>query len=181
MTAFDGRQGAGAPERGKVLRMFHLGLSRVEDLMIKAASVVIFLLALVGAASVLGRYLFKMPVPDMPTIGEQLMVLIIFFSVGRTQRCKSHVRVDAVVSRLPPPARRVLDVFGLVLGILLFLVLAWQSWKMAVQSWAVRDAASVFPYYPLWPARFLVPIGSLTMVLRMTADLFIPQAESPAS
>ena len=165
-------------ERNKILEGFHRGLYRTEDLMIKASGVMIFLLAILGSASVIGRYLFKMPVPDMPTLGEQIMVFIIFLALARTQRCKAHVRVDALVSRLPGSFRKPMDFVGLALGVLVFSVLAWQSFKLALYSWEVGDSASVFPYYPLWPGRFLVPIGSFVMVCQLVIDIFAPNGNA---
>lgn len=158
------------------MRALRIGLGWVEDLMTRAAGLMILFLAILGFGSVFGRYLINTPVPDMPTIGAELTIFIIFFSLSRTQRCNAHVRADSLISRLPLGARRVFDMFGLLMGILLFSILTWQSWRLAVQSWIVRDAASVFPYYPLWPARFVIPFGSAMIVFRMILDLLVPES-----
>ena len=144
----------------------------------KKASIIIGLIILIlgvtGTANVLGRYFFRLPVPDMPTLGEQFMIFVVFFSIAQTQRHKAHVRVDALLDWFPTNVQKVLNTIALILGAVVFSGIAWQSSILAWEGWVVGETSSVIPYYPIWPARFFVTIGTMVMVCRLIVDVFRP-------
>jgi len=145
---------------GPVLRL-------VERLLVGASALVIlFIMCLVGAEVVM-RYGFNSPIPGQLEGSELLMPVIVFFGISYTQATHGHVGMDLVLDSLRPRARRYASIAGLLASVFICSVLAWFSFRNALQLWKFDDVTMSQPYFHTWPAAAAIPLGYGLVSLRL--------------
>lgn len=134
------------------------------------AGLAIFAMMLVGAADVVGLFVFNSPLPGAFEITETLLVASVFLALALAQAKGRHIRVDVFLRLLPRPARRALDLAGQLLTAALFGLISWMSWDVAAGSLAVGEYSAGLIHFPVWPARVALALGASLMTLQTLAD-----------
>ena len=139
---------------------------RINDWIARAlltiAAVLAFLLCFLVCADVIGRVVFNSPVKGTPEIVSGSIVMILWLQAAYAIRSGGMIWVDAVHAHLPGRARSACDVLGALLGIAFFALVCWGSVDPALYAWRSGEYEGEGALrVPVWPARFLVVIGSL--------------------
>ncbi len=134
-------------------------------------TILIVMMVLVSA-DVLGRYIFNAPLQGTNELVEFLMVGLFYFTVSHAQALRTHIRVEFLLVYLSPRLRTKLDIFCHSLGLLVFALIAWQSWRAALQAWKLGETTFGLILFPLFPSKILVPIGSFLFCLRLAKDIW---------
>jgi TRAP-type C4-dicarboxylate transport system permease small subunit len=100
------------------------------------------------------------------------MVFIVFFALAQTQAERGHIRVEALLTRLPAKVRAILDIAACLAGILLYGLIVWKCGKWAWESWQLREYTSGIINVPLYPSKFALVAGSGLFCLRFVRDIF---------
>ena len=124
----------------------------------------LFVLMLLGAADVIGRYLFNKPIIGTQEIGTVLLALMVFFSWGSTQIARAHVNVDLFVLRFPPRVRAIADFVTTFLALILFSLIVWQA-AMIGKYFHEAGRLIYVIHWPLAPFQFIVSLVSLVLCL----------------
>ncbi len=148
-------------------------------------------LSLVMAAAIIidlvARFLFDISFMGMIELETFLLVVLCFFSLAYTLREEAHVSVDILTNKFSRGTQLFLNLIFSVLALLLFVIMAWQAWLRAVESFTQYEVANVsqIPYYPFV---FVVVFGCiatalvcLSNLLRAVKDNFIFQERPIAS
>ncbi len=137
-----------------------------------------FLMALHVSAEIIARRFFHYPIPGtIEIVSYFYMVAVSFLPLGYAQAANEHVSADAFVSVIPRRLRPYTDWLGKALSVIVCLVLLWATTEMAIQQTRLGEAVqSSYFDIPVWWTRWLVPLGLLSMVLVMLAQMFIPKA-----
>jgi TRAP-type C4-dicarboxylate transport system permease small subunit len=140
-------------------------LARINDWIARAlltiAAVLAFLLCFLVCADVIGRVVFNSPVKGTPEIVSGSIVMILWLQAAYAIRSGGMIWVDALHVHLPARAQRACEVFGALLGIAFFALVCWGSFDPALYSWRSNEFEGEGALrVPVWPARFLVLIGS---------------------
>jgi len=142
-------------------------LLRVEQLLLAGSvAVILFVMAFV-CAEVLMRYAFNSPIPGHLESSELLVPVIVFLAISYTQSTHGHVGMDLLVENLSPAARRYATVATLLISIFVCAVLAFFSFKNALQMWRYDDVTMSPPYFHTWPSAAAIPLGYALTALRM--------------
>lgn len=96
---------------------------------------------------------------------EIALALTVFFALGESERRRSHVSVDVVLSRLKGKAYTIVRVAGGVTAALVAILLAWASWDVLADSLARGEYKLGLVSIPMWPARTAVFAGFLVLAL----------------
>lgn len=131
---------------------------------------VFFLMAMV-TLDVSGRYLLSRPLPGTMELGEAFMVVIVFFALANTEYQKEHIRVDVITMHVPALATRFLDILAYVIGIFIYFMIMRESFNHAMMSMNIKEFSPGLLTFPLYPVKFLVPLGSLILVLQFCLRL----------
>jgi len=142
-------------------------LRAVEQVLLAGSALVILFEMLLVGAEVLMRYVFNSPIPGQLEGSELLMPVIVFFAISYTQATHGHVGMDLMLDALPPRRRRYASMAALVVSVFLCSVIAYFSFKNALQLWRYHDVTMSPPYFPTWPAAAAVPLGYALVALRM--------------
>lgn len=133
----------------------------------KAASLLIFLLLGIIFYEILGRYFFNRGSIWVHEVSGWIQVLYVFLGGAWAFQTGYFVRVDILFSNLPPRVQAILDV---TVGTLLFAFFVWvlleKGGDFALRSWnrGETSANGLFEG-PVWPAKFMIPIGTVLLVL----------------
>jgi len=101
-------------------------------------------------ADVIGIKLFKHPVPGAIEIIAFLGVVVTAFAIAYTQVLHRHIQVEFVVMRLPKRVQAIIATFVLLLGLILFVLLAWRSYEFGrvLQVTGEVSMTQGIPFYP---------------------------------
>jgi TRAP-type mannitol/chloroaromatic compound transport system permease small subunit len=83
-----------------------------------------------------------------------------------------HIRIDVVSSLLSRRVRNWIDVIGHALFLLpMTLVMMWYCWPFFVRSLLQNEQSTNAGGLPLYPAKFLVPLGFTLLMLQAISEL----------
>ncbi len=94
-------------------------------------SALIMVTVLLMTINVVGRYIFKRPVEGSDELIGFLILCTAAFAFSYTQRERQHLRVDVLIDRLRGKARDFLDLFALILGLGVSIIISWQMFEAA--------------------------------------------------
>lgn len=145
-------------------------LDRWSDLAAKAllafAATLAFLLSFLVVADVVGRTAFGAPVKGTPEIVSMSIVIICFLQASYAIRSGGMLSVDVFTGMFSPRVREALAVFGCLLGVAFFAVIAYGGWPPLAHAWASGEYEGEGALrVPTWPARFVVILGAALCAL----------------
>ena len=141
-------------------------LSKLEDWFTYVASASIFLLMLLGIWQVVGRQVFKMPVPGYIDLVELSMATFAFLAVAYCQRLNGHVRMDLFVRLAHGRVRWLMEFITTLLPLFLVGVLIYYSWEHFMRAYLSGDS-TIDMEYPVWPSKLMVPMAFSLLFLRL--------------
>jgi TRAP-type mannitol/chloroaromatic compound transport system permease small subunit len=127
----------------------------------------ILLMTLVSAFNAISRKLLNVSSNAFLEIQWYLFAAVFLLAAGYTLLSNEHVRVDILNARLRVRRRLWLELFGTIffLGPFALLVL-WYSWPYFVLSFAGAEVSLQAGGLILWPAKLLIPVGFLLLLLQ---------------
>jgi len=153
-----------------------LALSRLIDATNETVGKVICWLILVdvlissGNATV--RYLLDTSSNGWLEAQWYLFSAVFLLCAGYTLKRNEHIRIDIVTGRLSDKAKAWIDILGTLFFLLPTAVLIMVlSWPMVVDSFERHEMSSDAGGLLRWPAKILIPIGFLLLVLQAVSEL----------
>ncbi len=124
-----------------------------------------------GTADVVGTQFFGLPVPGAKEITESTMVLIVFGALAYAQIRRAHIRVELVYTHMSGRVQAMMDVAAYLAAMVFFGFLVWQCTDGAMLSWRIGEAADGLLRFPLYPARWILVIGTGLLIAQLALDL----------
>jgi TRAP-type C4-dicarboxylate transport system permease small subunit len=171
-------------------RLTHKVFRWVDTALIVIASLGLMAMMVHITLDVLGGLLLNSPLPLTSVyVTQYYMIAVAFLPVFITEYRGGHISVDMFVRFIPPGVRRVISWLIQALFIVVYLMLALQSWqqyasKLAVNAFVQEQTSRVI----VWPSFLMLPIAfalvALLLAAKLSADVLgrpVPMAEpSPA-
>lgn len=145
-----------------------VGLSTV---FIGMATLLLGVMAVVGTADVLGLNLFGQPVPSATEFASAMLALTVMLSMSYAQRTRAHIVVDIVSYHFPPRMTLLATGLSLLLGVLVFALLSWGAWELAIHSIGIRERAVAAIRFPVWPVKIAFAFGATVCTLELLREL----------
>ncbi|MGE0746951.1 MAG: TRAP transporter small permease [Rhodospirillales bacterium] len=120
----------------------------------------------INFANVVGRYLFLSPIIWAEEILIYIMVWCVFIGVALVSWDARHLKMDLLLSKLGPRARRVLNIFIAATTIAVLCIVIPQSWTV-VSMMQRLDQRSVVSEIPMTIPHFAVLFGFVLMLLAL--------------
>ena len=92
----------------------------------------------------------------------------------------AHVRVDIVVTTLPPRAAALLETLADLIGLAVCLVLLWYGVKVTLTAQALGSMVLKSIIFPEWWALIVVPVSSLLLAAEFVLRLRRARHPAPA-
>jgi TRAP-type transport system small permease protein len=120
------------------------------------------LMALIGAADVVGTAFFNRPIAGAFELAKQGLVVVVFFGLLHTQMRQRHIVIDILTERLQGKTVGFLAALSLTATTVAIGLIAVQTWPLFQASWRIRESAPGLLDFPIWPAKALICIAALS-------------------
>jgi len=149
----------------KTGKALETGLRRLEKALVFVAVGMLWVMVFWGTAHTTARYLFHSPIRGTGEASQLLMAGVALLCLGYVQSVKGHISIDILVRRFPPRVKAIIGLVGLLLTIVVFALIVWQSTLRTIQILEEGRMLFNFPTIPAWPFWFLVPVGASLLCL----------------
>lgn len=106
------------------------------------------------------KYLFRVPVPaTVEVVSYYYMVAAVFLPIAWSEKIGAGITVDLFMMRAPGWLQFAAAILALVLGIAIYAGLAVNTFQQALRALAHREVVMGPISLPVWPSRFLLPLG----------------------
>ncbi len=143
----------------------------VSQMLGAAAILCVFIMIISTVADVSGRYLFNSPILGTVELNRTLLVFTVFFTLGLAQLRRRHIRVDAVLGKLPVKARVLADSFALLLALVFVGMVTYGSAVVAYDATIMGEYETGIINFPMWPGRVAIAIGMLILCIQYMVDV----------
>lgn len=155
---------------------FERGFARAVIVLNAIGTVCTVAMVCVMVMDVLGRLLFRQPVPGTNEIVEMLIVAVLFLQVTNALRNNGLARSDILeryLCRVAPAAVPFLNLFFAALGAAVFAVLLWAIVPVLLRDIATNSLVGVRGVFlfPEWPLRVIVLVGCVAMIIQFVLTL----------
>lgn len=153
-----------------------LGLSRLIDALSarigKLLSWLVLAMVVISAANATVRKAFDYSSNAYLEIQWYLFAAVFLLGAGYTLLRNEHVRIDIISNRLSPRTRNWIDVIGIVFFLFPMCgIIAWLSWPLLEDAWVRNEVSSNAGGLIIWPARLLVPVGFVLLIVQGISEL----------
>jgi TRAP-type mannitol/chloroaromatic compound transport system permease small subunit len=153
------------------MQRFSATLSRLALGLLLLGTVGMLVSMVLGVADVVGTKFLDFPVPGTLEFTESTMVLIVFGALAYAQQRRAHIRVELLYVHAGPRGKSFMEVVTHVVAFAFFALLVWQGIGELRYSWEIREATMGTVRFPLYPARFLLVLGAVLLLLRLALDI----------
>ena len=135
----------------------------------------VLLIMLLITVDVIGRAFFNSPLFGVPEIVKISVVGLVWCQMAHTLKIGAHLRSTILVDRMPPSARRAIEIISCILGAIMFGLIVYSGWDTTAEAWRIGEFEGEEPVrVPTAPVRTLVLIGAALTAVQfviMLADL----------
>mgnify|MGYP001619958822 FL=1 len=129
-------------------------------------------------ADVIGRKFFHISSAVTDEIGGYALAMGGMWALAYTLRTGGHVRIDVLLPHLPLRVQGILNYAALVVMTLFASMVAFYSWRLAIDSFTGSAKAMSFIQTPLFIPQGLMAVGFSMLTLEAIAILVVGLAES---
>jgi len=129
-----------------------------------AAGLLCLLMGLIVAFDVFARYLFRNPFPWAWEVNNCLLLAITFLGGAFTLLIDGHVKVDVIYSRFSFHSQAIVDVCTSVFVLSYLLWFDFLVWGAALKAFRTGETSNLM-FWPLFPIKLLLPIGTSLLIL----------------
>jgi TRAP-type mannitol/chloroaromatic compound transport system permease small subunit len=127
---------------------------------------------LVSAGNAIVRKIFNVGSNGLLEIQWYLFAAVFMLGAGYGFLRNSHVRIDFISSKLSDRTRNWIDVFGILVVLLPFCILAiGLSWPFFAQAFVSGEMSQNAGGLVRWPAYLLIPVGFVFLALQGVSEL----------
>jgi TRAP-type mannitol/chloroaromatic compound transport system permease small subunit len=153
-----------------------LGLSRAIDALNEQIGKLTYWLilaaVLISTGNAIVRYTLNTSSNAWLEIQWYLFSLVFLFCAGYTLLHNQHVRIDVITARFSGRARAWIDILGTILFLLpMAIAIMWLSWPVFLDAYRTKEISANAGGLLIWPARLMLPIGFLLLVLQGFSEL----------
>lgn len=128
------------------------------------AGLLLLAMMFLGAADVIGRYIFNRPITGAMETSQLLMGGMVFLAWAYTLSKRGHVTVDIIFILYPKRMQAILYFVMMIITLILFSLIFWQSTSMAISDWQAGKLVRII-LIPIAPFKALVSLGALLLCL----------------
>lgn len=147
------------------------GIDALNEATGRAVKWLVLVATLVSAANASLRYGFDLSSNAWLELQWYLFALIFLLGAGYTLKHNGHVRIDVLYGRFSERTQAWIDLFG---GLLFLLpvagLMAWFSWAVFAESWAIKEVSADSGGLLRWPIKLALPAGFALLFLQGVAE-----------
>lgn len=137
-----------------------------------AVSWALLLAVLICAGNAIIRYSLNMSSNAWLEIQWYLFAAMFMLASAYTLKRNEHVRIDVIVGRFSRRTQAIIDILGFLFFLLpVSLLILYFAVPYAMESIRNQEVSSNAGGLILWPAKLLIPVGFLLMILQGFSEL----------
>ncbi|WP_132244498.1 TRAP transporter small permease [Marinisporobacter balticus] len=142
----------------------HKGFNYLLNIDMLIASISLIILVLITFFGVIMRYFFNDPFVWLQEVQLWCFTWVVFFGGGAAFRSGSHVAIDVLVDRMPPTARKIVEIFGYLVSMFVLAYLLVHGTNLVKQLFHTgRNTNILHTPYPIIYGAF--PTGCVLMMI----------------
>lgn len=102
-----------------------------------------------------------------------LLMPIFVCALPYIQKLHGHVILEFATEKAPEKVKEVLNMFGIAVGTFLFCSIAVKVVQAAIDSFARLDKTMGAVSYYIWPAKVILAVVVLCMIVRLVLDILL--------
>jgi TRAP-type mannitol/chloroaromatic compound transport system permease small subunit len=153
------------------MRTFSAWLGRLALWLLLLGTLGLIAAMLVGVADVVGTEFLGRPVLGTLEFTESTMVLVVFGALAHAQERRAHIRVELLYGQVGPRGKSFMEAVTHIVAFIFFTLVGWQGYVELVYSWEIMESTMGSVRFPLYPARSLLLLGVLLLILRLAIDI----------
>jgi TRAP-type mannitol/chloroaromatic compound transport system permease small subunit len=127
---------------------------------------------LISAGNAVVRYSLNASSNAWLEIQWYLFSAVFLFCAGYTLLHNQHVRIDVVTGQLSKRTQTWIDILGTLFFLLpMAITIMWLSWPVFTDAWRSNEVSTNAGGLIIWPARLMVPIGFVLLVVQGLSEL----------
>ena len=155
----------------KALLSFSRGVDWINERVGKLIYWLVLIAVLVSAGNATIRYTLNTSSNAWLEVQWYLFSGIFLLGAGYTLLNNAHVRIDVVSSRLSKKTQTWIDILGTVFFLFpMAIAIMYLSWPVFVNALKSGEMSSNAGGLMVWPARALVPLGFLLLILQGASE-----------
>ena len=129
-------------------------------------------MVLISAANALVRKIFNYSSNAFLEAQWYLFSAVFLLCAGYTLLKNEHVRIDVIAGRFSPKTQAWMDILGTIFFLLpMAILILYLSWPVFVQKFVSGEISGSAGGLIVWPARLLMPVGFLLLILQGLSEL----------
>jgi len=142
-------------------------IDRMNTLIGRAAIWLVLAAVLISAVNAVVRKIFNYSSNAFLEMQWYLFAAVFLLCAPYALLKNEHVRIDVVSGRFSARGRIRMELFGTLVFLLpIAVIVLYFSWGVFLESYASGEVSPNAGGLPLWPARLLVPVGFLLLILQ---------------
>lgn len=145
-------------------------INKATTLFLLCGQFLLFIMFPLVTIDVIARAAFSKPIPGTYEIVQVLLVGVVFLALSAVQTQRRHVKVDMLISHLPPKVQAVSGVLGDIAGAVFFGLIVWRTGLWTWESWEAGEKVVGLISFPLYPVKGLLVLGTFLACLKFLFD-----------
>ena len=124
-------------------------------------------------ADVIARNCANSSIPGAMELVSLLLLPAFTCALPYIQARRGQIILEFATEHAPSGVKKWLDLFGMGIGIFLFVSIAPKCWTLMVQAFSRGDITSGVVSFPIGPFRLILTVVAVSMVARLALDMLI--------
>ena len=156
----------------KALLVFSRAVDALNEHIGKLAYWLVLVAVLISSGNAVVRYSLNMSSNAWLEIQWYLFSAVFLFCAGYTLLHNQHVRIDIVSGLFSKRVQTWIEVLGTLFFLLpMAVTILWLSWPVFLDAYRSNEVSTNAGGLTIWPARLMLPVGFLLLVLQGLSEL----------
>lgn len=147
-------------------------LSKINGFFAEISGWSLSLIALLLILNLVTRF-FGVPIQGLLELSTFVFLGMIYLGLGHCEEVDEHIKVNAVLKRVPPKVRDALYVFNYLLAIAVGGIVVLASYRSARGAFMSRESVPGTAPFLTYPVRFAIFIGLLFFLLQVFSHIHL--------
>lgn len=103
---------------------------------------------------------FYRPIQGVGELAVFVLVAVVYFGIPHCEEIRGHIRVTAILNRLPIRIRKVSNFIVYLISFLFLILLVFSVGRSFIQSYQCKEAIAGTVPLIIWPVRLTIFIGA---------------------
>ena len=154
-------------------------ISAINRFLAEATGYLVGLLMLILVFDSLGQILNRQ-VPGAVEIAVFILVASAYLGLSHTEEMRGHVKVEAVLVRLPPRCQKWLTLAWGLVSVVVVAITAYAAGLKALAAYVEGEAIAGAVPWPLFPVRAIIALCLVMFCIQLLANLMTDATTPPS-